>query len=406
MQININRFLKFCKGLKLNKGINILSEPNAYEKSNKLIYWFVFLMSAIGKQSCLQMDQEGRLPKWKKIFRIKRYKNSRLRNCVVSDSTISERMKDFEKEEEREILCGLLKEGFKKSWISRTAIIDGSKVSGEYASYIGFITKNGDCFYVDVEGYEKRGKELEASKKLLERVADNLGKGQIEMLLLDALYFNESFWESRQKGYIKEILIKYTPKENEDGVLTLWNRKVIKSFEQILQVADKENRSYREEITLKHSGYFYTEGIDYERKIKYKIWSVDSLSWDNRFKVAKVYEESFDEKRQSIFYIFTTKKTLSSQQMRVFAKGRWTIENNGFKMFNLLLRTKKYWNRDWEVLEKLLLIFFAGFNMLWLFRRYYYDIIKKLYRKVKVTTIFVSRLLQVNEFEKIVLDTS
>lgn len=67
-RINLSSFLNFCKGLNLFSGLQGLEEPARAIKSNRMIYLFVFLMSALASRSVLNMDQAGRYRKLKKLF--------------------------------------------------------------------------------------------------------------------------------------------------------------------------------------------------------------------------------------------------------------------------------------------------------------------------------------------------
>jgi hypothetical protein len=118
----------------LASAINELSEPKRYYKSNKLIYCFIFVMSVLGKTALLQMDQSGRLDKWKRLFGIGHHSDERLNHCVVSDSTIPVRLMGMKEAEILRINYKTLKEGLRRGWIVRIAIVDGTQFSGQLYS--------------------------------------------------------------------------------------------------------------------------------------------------------------------------------------------------------------------------------------------------------------------------------
>lgn len=157
-------------------------------------------MSVYGKSSFLSMDQAGRLEKPKKLFNVRRFSNSRYRHTVVSDRTLRRRLPGIEEGEIRGIAYAALRIGIQQGWIKRSAIIDGTEWCGRLYSSLCFVTRWGDVWMVDCEPIEKKGKELLASQRLVERCC-----------LADMLYFNERFWQLRESGYVEELLVKYTP---------------------------------------------------------------------------------------------------------------------------------------------------------------------------------------------------
>lgn len=120
-------------------------------------------------------------------------------------------MPGIEEGEIRGIAYAALRIGIQQGWIKRSAIIDGTEWCGRLYSSLCFVTRWGDVWMVDCEPIEKKGKELLASQRLVERCCQILGKGVIEFILADMLYFNERFWQLRESGYVEELLVKYTP---------------------------------------------------------------------------------------------------------------------------------------------------------------------------------------------------
>jgi len=73
----------------------------------------------------------------------------------------------------------------------------------------------GDIFLVDVEPLEGKGKGPLGSERLLKRFHRMCAAVEIEYLLVDALYFTERFYQLRYQGLFKQLVIKYTPEEEE-----------------------------------------------------------------------------------------------------------------------------------------------------------------------------------------------
>jgi hypothetical protein len=232
-------------------------------------------MSALGKSALLQMDQTGRLGNWKRRFGIGHYSDDRLNHCVVSDSTLPVRLAMMDEKEILHINYQLFEEGLRRGWIRRIAIVDGTQWSGQLYSCLCFLTCWGDVVLLDKEPIAKRGKELAASYRVVKRFCDKMGKGVIELLLVDMLYFNERFWQLRQKGYIKDLLVKYTP--NSRRKLKKPYRKVLQRFEELVAMAEKKDLSKSEKKKLYHLGFRHKSGFDEEGMVTYQIYSADSM---------------------------------------------------------------------------------------------------------------------------------
>lgn len=380
-----------------------LSEPEHYYKSNKLIYRFVFLMSALGKSAFLQMDQIGRFQRWRRLFRIDQFSDKRLRHCVVSDTTIVDRLRLMDHGEIAQIGYEALSAGLSQGFIQPIAIIDGSYQGGQFWSWLGFVSIYGDIFIVDNEPISGKGKELVASRRLLERFCEKMGKGVIDLLLADMLYFNEGFWQLRQDGYMKDFLVKYTPdpeRKFDDAY-----RIVLQRFEALVELYEKPDKSKRDRLQLYHMGVRDESGYDETRRVDYQIYSADQNSWDSRFKIARVFERYVKTGEQQCFYVITTRKSLSANRMRELGHNRWYIENDGFKMLNAHVKSKRIWNKDVKVLANLTLIWALAFSLLWLFRRRYDHIIRKHFNAVKLTLQFTAEILEQESFGRMIFDS-
>lgn len=402
-EINLKRFLDFSKGLELFSGIDHLGEKPGARKSNRLIYLSMLLMCVMGRSSFLAMDQLGRMGKFKRLFKVDRFRNSRYRHTVVSDSTLIRRLPDIAIKELREINYYLLKTCLGMRLVLPIAIVDGTSWSGRLYSCLCFVTRWGDVWMVDFEPIEKRGKELLASQRLIERCCEYLGKGVIELLLADMLYFNERFWELRKTGYVQELLVKYTPKSNE--LLAEPYRIVLQRFQTIKATYDNPQPTKAGRSMLYRMGFERKQRRDEQREVDYSIYRLRNNSWDNRYQIALVEETRYKTGEVLLpFYVITTSKLMSCEDMRENGHKRWYIENDGFKMLNAHLKSKRRWSKDEQVMEPAILIWMLGFSLLCLFRKEYQHHIRKTYHQVKETLAFVADVLMIESFGRIRLD--
>lgn len=401
-KINLQRFLDFCKRFDLFSGIKRISEKPGARKSNRLIYSFVFLMCVYGKSSFLSMDQAGRFEKQQRLFKIRRFGNSRYRHTVVSDTTIPRRLAEMDIAEIRWINYSSLQEGIRLGWISRTAIIDGTQWGGRLYSCLCFVTRWGDVWMVDCEDIEKKGKELLASQRLIERCCGIIGKGVIRILLADMLYFNERFWQLREAGYVEDILVKYTP--GSQALLAKPYRIVLQRFEKAKSLYEKCEKSKAEKAMLYRMGFDRHSGYDQTRGVSYTIYRLRNNSWDNRYQIAQVLERSSSKGELPPFYVITTCKSMSPESLRENGHRRWYIENDGFKLLNAHLNSKHCWCKDEKVMESFISIGMLAFSLLCLFRKEYQHHIRKIYHQVKETIAFVSELLEKEPFGRVRLD--
>lgn len=402
-KINLKRFLDFCKGLDLFSGLDHLGEKPGAKKSNRLLYVNMLLMCVLGRSSFLAMDQLGRMEKFRQLFKVDRFSNSRYRHTVVSDTTLIRRLPDMASSQLRRINYHLLQIGMASGLVLPIAIVDGTSWSGRLYSCLCFVTRWGDVWMVDLEEIEKRGKELNASQRLIERCCEYLGTGKIALLLADMLYFNERFGELRKSGYVQELLVKYTPKS--DALLAEPYRVVLQRFQTIKATYDNPQHSKAEKRMLYRMGFERKQGRDEHREVDYTIYRLRNNSRDKRYQISLVEETDYKTGKVLLpFYVITTAKTMSCEDMRENGHKRWYIENDGFKMFNAHLKSKRRWSKDKQVMEPAILIWMLGFSLLSLFRKEYQHHIRKAYQQVKETLAFVADVLMIESFGRVCLD--
>ena len=305
-----------------------------------------FLLPVFRAYSFLQADQLLRDKLFKQFFNAK----ARKHKSVLSDSHMSNILFKLDSNKIREILYKIFGKSDKRLYTYnglRIGVIDGTVLSKHYASVFHLFSKKAP-FILDLEKYEKRGKELVASKKLIKRLTRKLGKNFVDLVLMDGLY--------------RKDMIKFLKNQ---GINSL-----IKTSEERLAPIEELNLLINSKVgedTVKRIRY-----LDRNRNEKYEIYSME-YEWNGeKIKVAKVTEEKLKvrkgEDANSKFYIITNQTELSMYEMRELAKMRWNIENNGFKELSSYAKTKHLYSKKVEVIESLMLIYFISYDLMKLFK--------------------------------------
>lgn len=345
------------------------------------------------------MDQLGRLPKFRRLFQVNRFANPRYRNTVVSDTTIQTRLGTLDSIHLRRLNFQSLARSQARDLVTNDAIVDGSGLGKGLYSCLGFITRWGDVFLADAEKITKKGKELLSSEQLVRRCYEFRGRQPIDYLLLDALYFNERFYQLRQQGYVRELVIKYTPDSLAIGARF---RQVLERFEEMVALYENKCHHNGRDHYLHRMGFCCERGYDSSRDVSYTIYLAKNNSLDNRYQIARINEYR-QKKLLGQFYAVTTDKTLNGKQLRQFAHQRWSIENNGFKSFNAQVHSKRCWSHNDTEYLNLLLIQMLAFSLLWLFRRKYGYQFARQYCTRRITVGFVSMILLTGSFKGVKL---
>ncbi|MCD6507068.1 hypothetical protein J7M22_10650 [Candidatus Poribacteria bacterium] len=223
------------------------------------------------------------------------------RKMVVSDTTIARVLPTFHKEPLRGYLKVLYlkarKEGLYKVMVEgqrmRVAVVDGSQFGGFYGSAFQVV---GDAdLFVDVQPAENVGKELVASREVIDRVFQRYGDGFVHYILLDGLYVD---------------------KKTINQILSHGSCPVIRTEESSLKVIrDAEGlfRKYEMFDDVEHR-----EGFDDERLCQYEVWA---CGVDHPVKVAHVKEKYPKRKKgaEEDFWVLCFDERLSGMQMRELA---------------------------------------------------------------------------------------
>ncbi len=338
----------------------------------------------------MQSDQWGRLEGVKRLFQLNRFHNSRYRHTVFSDTRVTERLKDIDSNDLRKINYHVAAQLIKEGLLQPIGYLDGTVLGHRYYSGFGLMTRWGDILLMDVDPAGKRGKELLSSQRLLER--QQLfwdAEVKLKYLLLDALYLNNRVLGWRERNLAEHLVIKYRPK---DGEIAQRFRRMISAFESMVQQWEdvRDNRK-RTQLSVQ-MGFKEKRGEDKAKGVWYHIYYARSNSYDKNYSIARI-EEFRKGESLGMFYVFTTDKELSPEQLRKLGHQRWYIENDGFKLLNSQVNTKKYHLDNEVVYRNKLLIQILAVGLLMLFRRENGYRLSRIYGSVKLTLRFVGEVL-------------
>lgn len=309
-------------------------------------------MSALGIKSILLLDKRAR-DSWAKNM------SNTFRKMVASDSTILRTLSWLDNSSLKFINFSCYKNTSIQSRLGltlpsnkkvRVAAIDGSGF-GRILASVFMILGDDFNFFLDAKLCPKYGKELPTSASLLKDLVKKRGKGFIEYLLADGLYFSQGFFNTCINAEIKLIV-----KSTETGL------NVIQEAEELFTTGIHSKE-------IEHS-----KGLDINRSCEYEIWAVSNLNMEGvepGLKVVKVMETRLKGKRAGeteTFFIITNASELSAADLRMLAHSRWHIENNGFKSFNEQCCSKRLFSKDPQARFNLLLVQLLSFNIIQLFR--------------------------------------
>ena len=336
------------------------------------IFLSLLMLVTFKMRSLLKLDQLMRMPEVKNFFKSDR-------KMVVSDTTIARVLPTFHKEPLRGYMKVLYlkarKEGLCKVMVEgqqmRVAVVDGSafQVVGE-----------ADLF-LDVQPAENVGKELVASREVIDRVFDRYGDGFVDYILLDGLYVD--------RRTINQILSHGSCPVIRREETTL---KVIRDAEGLF-------KKYEMFQDVEHR-----EGFDDDRLCQYEVWACGGFHMDgvdHPVKVAHVKENYPKRKKgaEEDFWVVSFDEKLSGMQMRELAHVRWKGENNGFRQLNQQSNCDHVYMHDRNGFEALLLILFIGWALLQLFNLIRRPYLWPIYRGVKWTYDFVVFQLLISFFQ-------
>jgi len=354
-EISVAQFLRFCNaeyGLSVQVQ-RIQDTRQAPQIPTALVCMGLITGAALGVESLRQLDRFLRQP-------AARWLLGSPRPRVASDSTVARVMGTLEEGSVRRVVGaltqGLRGRGYGKLALpdrgrTRVGAVDGSSFGTLTASVVA--TLGTLELLEDLEPWEKRGKELPASYRLLRRVVAQRGKGWVELLVGDALYATREFFR-----FCREELGCHGVVKTEEETLTL------------RQDADGLFDAY----PRLREGIDYVEGVDAQRAVAYQLWAASGFEWEGLaypLRIARVREEHLKGPYRGqikTFYVLTTDLSLSARDLREVAHARWQEENNGFKALNEQAHAKHAFVRDPGAMARLVLLLFLAFALLQAYR--------------------------------------
>jgi len=292
-----------------------------------------------GNASLLSLDLNGRNPEIKKVFNI-------TRNIVISDTHLERMFSTYLLDMENVAQDIFFQNRYSLSAAKglRTLIIDGT-MQGKHLCVVAAI--NGKTpFFVGLESQKKRGKELVAADRLIERLPDKIYE-YLDLIVGDGLYFSSKvFNQANRKGV--DLFVK--------------------SKEVSLNIIEDIDFCYKvdKEILTKKN---YIEGYDLKRGCKYSIFKMEGYvqkGVDKPLTYYRVEEHYSKNARDEIFYCLTTATHLTPKQAREIAKSRWQIENNVFRNGSQQVKTKHKLFNSASTTKNYLSLIYLLMSILWL----------------------------------------
>ena len=240
-----------------------------------VVFLSLLALVSFKKRSFLQIDQFMRTEQAKRFINRDK-KVSKNKKVAISDSTISRSLMTYHLQPLRRYLktiynkachngkCNVEVHGRK----FRLACVDGSMFGNFYGSVLQSLGEVN--LLLDIEETTTKGKELPATRTLLNRAFSEYGKGFVDIFLLDALYADQHT--------INLILA------NNSHVLIKTNEGRLP----IIQDADSLFRGWKTHDYVKH-----ITGFDSNRLCEYEICYCDSFSFpgvDKTMNVAHIKE--------------------------------------------------------------------------------------------------------------------
>lgn len=374
--LQIPNFQQFCEHeLHLHRQLEGMQDGRpAPQISAGTVAEAVCFMGALGVGSLLQCDQELRTEVGQAWFG--------QASPVVSDTTMARSLEGMKLDPIRSVLvsayhrgrnCGLSKwEGALGKY--RVGIVDGSCFGSYMASCLEIVGQS--ALLIDMEPISKRGKELPASHALLRRVNTAVGKGGLDLVLGDGLYFNAPFFTLCLEELHSDVLVK-----TDDA---------------------------RREVIVDAMGLFRTppglfdgivraEGTDVERLCTYQMAMASGFAMEGVEELVSVVwiQEEYLKKHLSVeFWVIFTQRYgpgLTIEDARELGHLRWDVENHGFKEFNQTMHSKHRYSHTPQVMAPIELLLSLIFILLQVFRQHLEERFSRAYPGMKRTRRFIYR---------------
>lgn len=310
-------------------------------------------MPVLGQTSLLAVDQYARSAEARK------WHKSSKEDMVVSDTTLPRVLKGIDRGQIVEMSYGVVKELEKEGYwdwklstgrkIRAGGIMDGSCFGGFWASVL--MLAGASEAVVDLEPYQSRGDELQASRRLLRRAHEKLGKEFFDLILADGLYPTQEDFRLYRHELGSDLLVK-----TQEETLTV--------------IQDARSLFFTRQGKVRQ-GMNRVEGFDSERQMQYEVVWAEGFEWQGMEYpltvawVRETYLKPLEDRPEVVeFWVLTTSEGLVGKELRELAHGRWRIENGVFKRLNALVRSKHYANHHPKVQEMLLRLWMLGLTLL------------------------------------------
>jgi len=212
-------------------------------------------------------------------------------------------------------------------------IVDASDFGGLFASTFAITSDDVDAV-IDLHPC-RFGKELAATKSLLNGLRAELGLNFVDIIVGDALYMSKEHIRECKEDFECDVLVK-----TEEERLTI--------------IEDAKGLFFRMD-SYPDDGIERVSGFDEARRDEFEIIAASGFEWGGlpfSLKVAYVRERHLKPRkgRSEIeeFWVITTDESLSGEDMRELAHRRWHIENNCFKELNELVKRSVYTEQIFE----------------------------------------------------------
>lgn len=360
-------------------GEMILDKRKRPEIPTVQIFESILEMPVFGQRSLLELDGFLR-------SREARTWHGSDRKMVASDTTIERVTEGIRRSSIQSIGYDVIDKGDEQAlWDLRLpsgkklrlGIVDGHWAGGVWASVLAVSGKSDGV--VDLERYPGRGHELEASRRVLKRAFEKLGKGYFGIVAGDGLYAS---------------------REDYELCLDHGSHLLVKTDEVGLSVIEDARCLFNARGAKDFQGVGWTKGYDARRRIGYEVWWAEEFDWQGlKMTVAWVKEHhrkpSKGQPEDTEFWVLTTATGLTGEDLRELAHSRWEIENNIFKRLNFLVKSKRGCSHNAKVMENLLRIWMIGVTILgaYLFERGW-KTLKEQWGAVKKTWRVVTNLMK------------
>jgi hypothetical protein len=349
------------------------------------IFKVLVFQVAWGCRSLLALDQRLRLGVFRNFFDCSR-------KMVVSDTTIRRSLGGWDLDDLRRATAMTharmrsekqLTYHFATGRSCRPCIADGSGFGKLLACALVAVGDKLTCG-LDVEPMRKRGTELAATRRMMERVNQTLGGSFATHLLYDGLMADRIDFRNAVSLWKTHLVVK-TDDERLEPIR--WAKDL---FADIRSESDAED-----------SGVVIATGTDEIRNVEYEVWRVSGVTWEGLefpLNVARVVETPLKGEnagKPQTFWVLASDLSLLPSELRELAHLRWRIENNLFKSLNARVGSKRAYIHNAHVRLALLLIWFLGWTIFQSFNAL--ETVRQVCPGVKVTDGFVQDLIVFGE---------